>query len=106
MLSDRASTFLNISSNRPQLPWVAWLPAVANLRPASARSTTFLWMTVVLAALCIRPDLAGVTSLIRALGLSAASYHCLLHFFHSNALLLDTLTRFGAKRLSACLPGG
>lgn len=99
MLSDIASSFLNISSNRSQLPWVAWLRVVANLRPACARSTTFLWMTVVLAALCIRPDLAGVTSLIRALGLSAASYHCLLHFFHSNALHLDTLTRLWSQTI-------
>jgi hypothetical protein len=36
--------------------------------------------------------LGGVTSLVRGLGLSGASYYCLLHFFHSNALRLDTLT--------------
>ena len=46
---------------------------------------------VVLAALCLRPDLAGVTSLVRALGLSDASYYCLLHFFHSPALDVDAL---------------
>ena len=71
---------------------MAWMRAVKNLRPACARTTTFLWMTVVLVAFCIRPDLGGVTSLVRAIGLSGASYHCLLHFFHSNSLGLDTLT--------------
>jgi hypothetical protein len=43
--------------------------------------------------LCLRPDLAGVTSLVRALGLSEASYFCLLHFFHSPAVRLDRLTQ-------------
>ncbi len=93
MLSDIARPFLNFFPNRSQLPWLAWLRAVETLRPACARNTTFLWLTVVLAALCLRPDLGGVTSLVRALGLSPASYHCLLHFFHSNALNLDQLTR-------------
>src|SRR5258708_7134079 len=43
-------------------------------------------------ALCLRPDLNGVTSLVRALGLSDASYYCLLHFSHSPALQLELLT--------------
>ena len=78
---------------RSRVLWLAWLRAVQSLRPACARSTTFLWLVVVLAALCLRPDLAGVTSLVRALGLSEASYYCLLHFFHSPALNLDRLTQ-------------
>ena len=77
--------------------------AVEPLRPACARSSTFLWLTVVLAGLCIRPDLAGVTSLVRGLGLSGASYHCLLHFFHSNALRLDTLTLLWSRTLERIL---
>lgn len=92
MLSDTASPFSNYFSNRSSWLWLAWLRAVANLRPACARNSTFLWLAVVLAAMCIRPDLGGVTSLVRALGLSAAAYPCLLHFFHSNALRLDPLT--------------
>ena len=78
---------------RSSLLWLAWLRAVQSLRPACTRTTTFLWLVVVLAALCLRPDLAGVTSLVRALGLSDASYYCLLHFFHSPALNLDRLTQ-------------
>jgi hypothetical protein len=58
---------------------------------------------VVLAALCLRPDLGGVTSLVRALGLSGASYHCLLHFFHSDALRLDTLTLLWSQTLERLL---
>jgi hypothetical protein len=92
MLSDMASPFFNLLPKRSHLPWLAWLRAVETLRPACARNATFLWMTVVLAALCLRPDLGGVTSLVRALGLNPASYYCLLHFFHANSLNLDKLT--------------
>jgi hypothetical protein len=92
MLSDLSNAFLFFLPKRSHLLWLAWLRAVQPLRPACARTSTFLWMTVVLAALCIRPDLGGVTSLVRAMGLSGASYPCLLHFFHSDALRLDTLT--------------
>jgi hypothetical protein len=75
------------------LLWLAWRRALQPLRPACSRTTTFLWLVLVRAALCLRPDLAGVTSLVRSLGLSEASYYCLLHFFHSSALDLDRLTQ-------------
>jgi len=91
MVSDSCNLF----SQTPPAPklalWTVWLRAVQALRPACARQTTFLWLVVVLAALCLRPDLAGVTSLVRSLGLSEASYYCLLHFFHSPALHLENL---------------
>ncbi len=86
-------------SQRSSLLWLAWLRALQPLRPACSRSTTFLWLVVVLAALCLRPDLAGVTSLVRSLGLSDASYYCLLHFFHSPALRLDRLTQLWRQTL-------
>jgi DDE superfamily endonuclease len=81
------------SSKRNQVLWLAWWRAVQSLRPACSHQITFLWLGVALAALCLRPDLAGVTSLVRGLGLSTASYYCLLHFFHSRALNLDRLTQ-------------
>jgi len=84
---------------RSHLLWLAWLRALQPLRPACSRTTTFLWLVVVLAALCLRPDLAGVTSLVRGLGLSDASYYCLLHFFHSPALDLDRLTQLWRQTL-------
>ena len=74
------------------LLWLAWLRALQPLRPACSRTTTFLWLVLVLAALCLRPDLAGVTSLVRSLGLTDPCYYCLLHFFHSPALPLAALT--------------
>ncbi len=72
--------------------WTAWWRAVQLLRPACCRTTTFFWLALVLAAFCLRPDLAGVTSLVRSLGLTDDCYYCLLHFFHSTALPLETLT--------------
>jgi hypothetical protein len=50
-------------------------------------------MTLVLAGLTIRSDLAGVTSLIRASWLVERCYDSLLHLFHSKALKLGVLTR-------------
>ena len=85
--------------NRSQVLWLVFWRALQPLRPACSRSATFLWLVVVLAALCLRPDLAGVTSLVRALGLSEASYYCLLHFFHSPALDLELLTRLWQQTL-------
>ena len=84
---------------RSHLLWLAWLRALQPLRPACSRTANFLWLLVVLAALCLRPDLAGVTSLVRSLGLSDASYYCLLHFFHSPALNLDRLTQLWRRSL-------
>jgi len=104
MIQDMARPFFSFLPNRSHLLGLAWLRAVETLRPACARHTTFLWLTVVLAALCLRPDLGGVTSLVRALGLNPASYYCLLHLFHSDALRLDQLTlcwRAALERLLA-----
>jgi hypothetical protein len=91
--------FLPALPKRSHLLWLAWLRALQPLRPACSRTATFLWLLLVLAALCLRPDLAGVTSLVRSLGLSDASYYCLLHFFHSPALDLDRLTQLWCQTL-------
>ena len=94
MLADMHNILNHLSfPKRSHLLWLAWLRALQPLRPACSRTSTFLWLVVVLAGLCLRPDLAGVTSLVRSLGLSDASYYCLLHFFHSSALDLDRLTQ-------------
>lgn len=73
--------------------WLAWWNQVRQLRPAFRRTRTFLWFAVALAGICVRGDLLGVTSLVRALGLKALCYDRLLDSFHSRALDLDALTR-------------
>lgn len=73
--------------------WSKWWMVVWELRSACTRTRTFLWMAVSLAGLCVREDLAGVTSVIRAFGLQTHLYDRLLDFFHSGALDPDHLSR-------------
>lgn len=76
--------------------WQEWWRWASPLRDACARRRTFLWMLVVLAGFCVRDDLLGVTSLVRALGLQAVCYDRILDFFHSPALNVEKLTRVWA----------
>ena len=71
--------------------WLHWWNVVWELRPACSRTRSFFWLAATLAGLCIRPDLLGVTSIIRALGLREESYKRLLAFFHSTAINTDKL---------------
>ncbi|MGC1951123.1 MAG: hypothetical protein WA970_00770 [Gammaproteobacteria bacterium] len=71
--------------------WWAWFRCVQELRGACARRRTFLWMSLVLAGLSIRADLAGVSSIIRVLGLKPTVYRRLLHIFHTPGLDLEKL---------------
>jgi hypothetical protein len=71
--------------------WIRWYQTVAPLRAACARRRTFLWLVVILAAMSVRSDLAGVTSLVRSHWLRPRCYHRLLYFFHSPALDLPKL---------------
>jgi hypothetical protein len=72
--------------------WKHWWELVSQLRPACARTRTFLWMALCLAGMTTRKELAGVTSIVRAMGLVPACYDRILDFFHSPALNLDKLT--------------
>ena len=72
--------------------WLIWWNLIGQLRPACTRERTFLWMGAVLIGFIVRPDLLGVSSIIRAIGLMDICYDRLLDFFHSPALVLDVLT--------------
>lgn len=72
--------------------WLLWWELIQPLRTACSRERTFLWMSVVLIGFLIRPDILGVTSIIRAIGLVDFYYDRLLDFFHSPALSLEKLT--------------
>jgi len=73
--------------------WIEFLRCLEALRPACARGRTFAWMVLVVAGFAARPDLAGVTSFVRAGWLKGATYRRLLALFHSPALRLPDLTR-------------
>ena len=72
--------------------WITWWDLVLSLRPAFGRYRTFLWFAAALAAFCVREDLRGVTSFVRALGLHSTFYDRLLDFFHSPAVNVTQLT--------------
>jgi len=77
--------------------WIEWFSCVQSLRPACGRRRTFMWMSLALLGLCIRSDLGGVTSLVRAGGLAARTYHRLLYLFHTPALAIETLTELWVR---------
>jgi hypothetical protein len=85
--------------------WRHWWSLVCELRPACARTRSFLWMSLCLAGFSTRKDLLGVTSIVRALGLEPACYDRLLDFFHSPALDLNKLTRVWCALLFRSNPG-
>jgi hypothetical protein len=87
------------------LLWLHWWSVASQLRPACSRRRTFCWLLVVLAALCTRQDVAGVTSFVRALGLRVRCYGCLLDFFHNRALCSDKLARIWTGLILKVHPG-
>jgi hypothetical protein len=85
--------------------WNHWVKLVSQLRSACARTQTFLWMATCLAGMTIRGDIMGVTSIVRALGLTPACYDRILDFFHSPALDLHRLTVAWRSLVLAYHPG-
>jgi hypothetical protein len=65
---------------------------IRQLRPAFSRYRTFLWFALYLAGMTVRLDRAGVTSVIRSLGLQPRCYDRLLDVFHSRAVNIVKLT--------------
>jgi len=65
---------------------------VRKLRSAFSRQQTFFWGVLVIMSFCVRQDLNGVTSFIRASWIAPQFYTCITGFFHSNGVNLDQLT--------------
>ena len=85
------------------LLWTRWWSLAEQLRPAFSRRRTFLWFALALAAVCARPDLAGVTSLVRSLGLLDACYGGLLRMFHSGGVDTPRLAAVWTRAVLAIL---
>lgn len=85
--------------------WISWWTAVEALRPAFGRYRTFLWFGLCLAGYTVREDLAGVSSIMRSLGLMDWCYDRLLGFFHSPACDLCRLTHCWVEWVIRSMPG-
>lgn len=67
------------------------------LRPAFSRLRTAQWAALVVLGFCIRRDLAGVTSFVRAFALKPSCYQSLLDSFSSRAVNLEALNQLWLK---------
>ena len=72
--------------------WIYWWNIVRQFRHCFSREQTFLWFVLVLIGFSVRQDIAGVTSIIRCLGLNDFYYDRILDFFHSSAIKLNDLS--------------
>lgn len=77
--------------------WFHWFKVVSQLRGTCSRKKTYAWLVIALVGFCVRPDLAGVTSFIRAGFVKERLYKRLLDMFHSPALNLEKLTNIWIK---------
>jgi DDE superfamily endonuclease len=90
---------------RPLSLWGLWWDAILLLRPAFSRLRSFLWFATIVAGLTVRTELAGVTSIIRALNLQPRLYNKLRDHFHSSALKLDRLSVLWVQAVLRLFPG-
>jgi len=105
MIHNSSKQFNPAKENQKMALWHEWWRWCAPLRSACARKRTFLWMCVVLIGFSVRQDLWGVTSMVRALGLTAHCYDRILDFFHSSALDVKVLAQLWAALLLKNHPG-
>jgi hypothetical protein len=82
--------------------WLDWWSHLMYLRSAFSRKRTFLWFVLCIAGITVRKDLAGVTSVVRSLGLEESFYDRLLDCFHSTAINLNLLTVLWTKLVLRC----
>lgn len=84
--------------------WAAWMSCVQELKPACARTRSFLWMVICLIGFTTRMDLAGVSSFVRALGLQGYCYDRILDFLHSPSLNVELLAQLWLKLVLRIFP--
>lgn len=56
-----------------------------NLKPCFTRTRTFEWFVIIILGFIIRPDVLGLTSIVRAFGFGSLAYNSVRHFFRSSA---------------------
>src|ERR1700751_1303409 len=86
------------SQGRPHRSlWNACWCAIQPLRPAFSYRATFMWFATIVVGMMVRPELRGVTSIVRALNLRPNLYDRLLQNLHSSAIKLDQLSALWAQ---------
>jgi len=84
--------------------WLHWWNAISLLRPAFSRLRSFLWFVTAVAGLTVRPELLGVTSIVRALCLKPVFYDRLLDHFHSASVKPDVLAALWTRLVLKLFP--
>ena len=84
--------------------WDSWWNVMQLLRPAFSRSRAFMWFATIVAGLTVRPDLRGVTSIVRAFNLRPNLYDRLLQNLHSSAVKLEYLSALWAQLVLRLFP--
>lgn len=79
--------------------WILAYNLILEMRPAFTRQQTFFWFATAVAGTMTRMDVAGVTSIVRALGLDEIYYDRLLDFFHSRAVNIVHLRRLWTRAI-------
>src|SRR5436190_10065912 len=77
--------------------WNTWMALVNYFKPACSRQRTFFWLVTILMGFTIKIDSLGATSIARGVGLLPSYYTCLLNFFNSTAINLETLQSIWIK---------
>lgn len=77
--------------------WNKWIRLVNELASSCNRNRTFCWLVIALIGFSIKSDYLGVTSVARGVGLLPNYYTCLLNFFNSSAISLDSLLSLWIK---------
>jgi hypothetical protein len=95
---------VHMQKYRPLSLWGLWWEAIRPLRPAFSRLRSFLWFATIVAGLTVRTELAGVTSIIRALNLQPRLYNKLRDHFHSSAVNLDRLATLWTQAVLRLFP--
>lgn len=82
--------------------WMEWWSQVKFLNSAFSRKRTFFWFALCIAGITVRKDFAGVSSIVRSLGLKESFYDRLLDCFHSTGINLHLLTVLWVKIVRRC----
>ena len=70
---------------------------IRDFRKCFNREITFHWFVIIVVGFMLRPDHAGITSIIRTLCLEPGGYEALVHFFRSSAWKLSLVKEQWAR---------